>query len=44
MSITTSVFKTTLVKCDVKQMAYHFNNQISIIGITEELNDEAGFK
>lgn len=24
-------------------MAYHFNNRISIIGITEEFNDEGGF-
>ncbi len=25
-------------------MAYHFNNRISIIGITEEINDEGGFE
>ncbi|MDW4255447.1 phage head closure protein [Staphylococcus saprophyticus] len=25
-------------------MAYHFNNRISIIGITEEMNDEGGFE
>ena len=29
---------------EVKQMAYHFNNRISIIGITEEINDEGGFE
>ncbi|TGV05988.1 head-tail adaptor protein, partial [Mesorhizobium sp. M8A.F.Ca.ET.173.01.1.1] len=28
----------------MKQMAYHFNNRISIIGITEEMNDEGGFE
>ena len=35
--------KLSLTK-EVKQMAYHFNNRISIIGITEEINDEGGFE
>lgn len=44
LSVCTTVFITTLVKCGVKQMAYQFNNRISIIGITEEFNDEGGFE
>lgn len=36
--------KMSVTKCEVKQMAYHFNNKIEILGMKSMINDEGGFE